>query len=127
MVITVRRVGGAQTRLTHADQTKPFVFHKETPKELQRAREPARPSKKDQLRIVDTEENDQSDDNSDNTSVDDAEYEVEQIIGHFHTPRGFWFLVKWSGFVQPTWEHESALNAPRLVTEYFKHVCQGET
>jgi hypothetical protein len=58
--------------------------------------------------------------------LDNVEYDVESILGHFRSPHGFWFLIKWSGFVQPTWEHESLLNAPKLVTTYFKSVCESD-
>jgi len=65
-------------------------------------------------------------DDHDTDSVDDVEYVVEAVIGHFHTPQGFWFLVKWVDYVEPTWEHESLLEAGKRVTEYFKSVCQTE-
>ena len=65
-------------------------------------------------------------DDSDDDAVDEHEYVVESIIGHFHTPRGFWFLVKWVDYTVPTWEHESLLEAGKRVTEYFKSVCQSE-
>ena len=66
-------------------------------------------------------------DDFDDDSIDDAEYVVEAIIGHFHTPKGFWFLVKWVDYAEPTWEHESLLEAGKRVTEYFKSVCQWKS
>ena len=56
----------------------------------------------------------------------DDEYKVENVLGHFHTADGFWFLVKWTGFVTPTWQHESTMDAARRVTEYFKSVCESD-
>jgi transposase InsO family protein len=136
VALTLTRVGATETRRAHADQVKPFLFTATTPRELRRRIEPSRPSQADQDRVLkrirryeaqagDTDASALLDDH-DMDSVDDVEYVVEAIIGHFHTPQGFWFLVKWVDYVEPTWEHESLLEAGKRVTEYFRSVCQTE-
>jgi hypothetical protein len=134
--LSLTRVGATETRRAHADQVKPFLFTATTPRELRRRIEPSRPSQADQDRVLkrirryeaQAGDNDASAllDDHDMDSVDDVEYVVEAVIGHFHTPQGFWFLVKWVDYVEPTWEHESLLEAGKRVTEYFRSVCQTE-
>jgi hypothetical protein len=129
-------VGATETRRAHADQVKPFLFTATTPRELRRRIEPNRPSQTDQERVLkrirrnedqagDTDASTLLDDH-DMDSIDDVEYVVEAIIGHFHPPQGFWFLVKWVDYVDRTWEHESLLEAGKRVTECFRSVCQTE-
>jgi len=111
---------------------------RETPRELKRRNEPPRPSKDEQTRVIkaarklvdgDKSQNssDASDneDGDDNVFGDDQDYVVEAIVGHFHTTGGFWFLVQWEGYSQPTWEHESLIQAPQLITRYFHTVSQN--
>ena len=115
------------------------MFSKTTPRELRRRAEPKRPTEKEQNRILakirkaevtgsdaDHEEID-DDDDGDDVEIGDVGYVVESVVGHFHTQRGFWFLVKWEGYASPTWEHESLLDAGRRVTDYFKNVCEHQT
>ena len=52
---------------------------------------------------------DESDD--DDGVIDEVGYVVEAILGHFQSTKGLWFLVKWEGYLTPTWEHESLLEA----------------
>ena len=136
VTLTLSRVGATETRRAHADQVKPFLFTSNTPRELRRRSEPARPTAAQQDKILarikrcetstaDADPTEHMDD-SDDDAVDDHEYVVESIVGHFHTPRGFWFLVKWVDCPDPTWEHESLLEAGKRVTEYFKNICQSE-
>ena len=136
VALTLTRVGATETRRAHADQVKPFMFTATTPRELRRRKEPSRPSQAEQdkvLKRIRRHEAQMGDadasaliDDPDDDSIDDVEYVVEAIIGHFHTPQDFWFLVKWVDYVEPTWEHESLLEAGKRVTEYFKYVCQSE-
>ena len=58
--------------------------------------------------------------------ADDEDYEVESVEGHLRTTKGFWFLLKFKGYDQPTWEHESVVQAPKLVQAYFKRVCSTQ-
>ena len=130
VVLTIKRVGGSETKLAHADQVKRFLVSNATPREARCKREPTRPTAAEQAQMAGVDSN--SDSDEDNAKVlpddlDNVEFDVEAILGHFRSPHGFWFLVKWSGFVQPTWEHESLLNAPKLVTSYFKSVCESDT
>jgi transposase InsO family protein len=132
VVLTVKRVGGMETKLAHADQVKPFHVSGSTPRIGRRRTEPKRPSAQQQARFSSAtgmESDSEVDETRDSTDGDlgEQEFEVETVIGHFRTPKGFWFLVKWAGFVEPTWEHESMLNAPKLVTQYFKSVCESDT
>ena len=131
--MTLKRVGGAnELRRAHTDQVKPFVVAAETPRELRRSREPPRPNAAQQYRVVkkavkdsDTKPGDVSEDDGDEELSEDlTEYVVETIIGHFHTPAGFWFLVQWEGYDLPTWEHESNIQAPQRITQYFRTVSR---
>ena len=54
---------------------------------------------------------------------DMAEYEVEEVLGHIRTEKGFWFLLRFKDYAQTTWEHESLVSAPSKVQEYFARVC----
>ena len=133
--MTLKRVGGSETRLAHSDQVKRFIFSKETPRELRRRNEPARPSAGTQKKILkrirrdlDGEEVDSDTEVvEDDEFVDDLSYDLEAILGHFHTKDGFWFLVRYAGFPNTSWEHESLIDAPKMVTTYFKEVCQGDS
>jgi hypothetical protein len=139
VILSLKRIGGTnQIRRAHTDQVKPFVVGRETPRELKRRNEPPRPSKDEQTRVIkaarklvdgDKSQNssDASDneDGDDNVFGDDQDYVVEAIVGHFHTTGGFWFLVQWEGYSQPTWEHESLIQAPQLITRYFHTVSQN--
>ena len=133
VVLTLKRVGSSETKLAHVDQCKRFIFSSETPRELLRKREPKRPSTKEQSDILrriskssDREGNelDTDADAEEQDLMDDTAYEVEKVLGHFYTPQGFWFLVSFVGFSEPSWEHESLLEASKLVTDYFKRVCE---
>lgn len=54
------------------------------------------------------------DDNGDQADEEDAEeYELEEIWGHIHTEYGFWFLLKYKDYAEPSWEHESLVSAHR--------------
>ena len=131
-MLTVKRVGGRETKLAHADQVKAFHVSGSTPREGRRRTEPQRPSAQMQARFnatADVDGDSDVDASPDYTECEsDAQvFEVEQVVGHFRSPNGFWFLIKWVGFLEPTWEHESMLNAPKLVTQYFKSVCESDT
>jgi hypothetical protein len=131
--MTLKRVGGAnELRRAHTDQVKPFVVANGTPRELRRSREPPRPSQAHQRRVVKasrkadaTQPGESSDDDAVWESSEDlTEYVVEAIIGHFHTSAGFWFLVQWEGYALPTWEHESGIQAPQRITQYFRTISK---
>ena len=142
VVMTLKRVGGGQTRRAHTDQVKPFTISSTTPDELKRRREPKKPTTVEQRRVIsllekekqdadhngidDNSEDDDVGNNSNNSEdlIDGTEYSVEEIRGHFQTEHGFWFLVKFEGYSDPTWEFEGLLNAPEKVTRYFKRVCE---
>jgi hypothetical protein len=57
---------------------------------------------------------------------DGEEYELEDVIGHFFNDSGFWFLVRYSGYSSLFWEHESVINAPTLISNYFRSACQND-
>ena len=143
VVMTLKRVGGGQTRRAHTDQVKPFHISATTPNELKRGREPRKPTAAEQSRVVkllerekraaDMDEaiNGSGDDMDDGSNsegdIDATAYDVEEICGHFHTDRGFWFLVKFEGYSDPTWEFEGLINSPGKVTQYFKRVCEDNS
>ena len=143
VVMTLKRVGGGQTRRAHTDQVKPFHISATTPNELKRGREPRKPTTAEQSRVVkllerekraaDMDEaiNGSGDDMDDGSNsegdIDATAYDVEEICGHFHTDRGFWFLVKFEGYSDPTWEFEGLINSPGKVTQYFKRVCEDNS
>jgi hypothetical protein len=51
----------------------------------------------------------------------DGEYEVEAIRGHRRGRMGQYYLLKWAGYPESenTWEHESNVNCPDLIAEYW--------
>ena len=52
VVMTLKRVGGGQTRRAHTDQVKAFMISSTTPDELKRGREPRKPSAAEQNRVI---------------------------------------------------------------------------
>ena len=99
--------------------------------------EPTKPSRANQTRILNKLRKMRLDglhemddvESKDDVLIDDADYEefvVEAVIGHFQTDKGFWFLIKWDGYAEPTWEHQSAIKAPMKVQTYFREICREE-
>ena len=143
VVMTLRRVGGGQTRRAHTDQVKDFHISSTTPNELKRQKEPKKPSAHEQRRVVrllekeksktDLSDNEDDSGNDSNPSselsddIDGTPYIVEDVCGHFHTDNGFWFLVKFEGYGDPTWEFEGLIDAPAMITRYFKRVCEDNS
>ena len=135
VVMTLKRVGGGQIRRAHLDQVQKFDVTPTTPNELRRNKEPKKPTLAEQkrvLKLLTTESgkaqsgdsDKSSDDEETEDELDETQYAIENVLGHLHTPRGFWFLIKFQGYDEPTWEHESLMNAPEAVTRYFKEVCE---
>lgn len=54
-------------------------------------------------------------------SEEDHEFEVEDIVSHIRDDQGDWFLVRWSGFEEETWEPAENLiqNASEIVQTFF--------
>lgn len=55
--------------------------------------------------------------------VSQKEYEVKNLLNHRRRKPNREFLVSWKGFndsVDDTWEHESNLNCPAILSEYLK-------
>ena len=50
----------------------------------------------------------------------EREYEVEKILDHAITPENYlYYLVKWMGYDDPTWEPEDHLkNCPDAIEDY---------
>jgi hypothetical protein len=138
VVMTLKRIGGGQTRRAHKDQVKAFTISPTTPNELKRRREPKKPSPVEQRRVIrlladervdnnlerDSDNSDEVIDPASDDEIDATRYSIEEICGHFHNDRGFWFLVKFEGYSEPTWEFEGLVDAPDKVTRYFKRVCE---
>ena len=117
----IKRVGGGgETRRAHVDQLKSFAVSTSTPSEL-RHTEPEQPSPAEQKKAVTKSS---AETGTSDASEDEEEYEVEKITGHFINDTGLWFLVKWKGYDDPTWEHEDNLSCGELVTRYFRGVCR---
>ena len=47
-----------------------------------------------------------------------TEYEVEKILDHELRDGIDYYLLKWKGYKDPTWEPKANLNAPRLIQRY---------
>ena len=56
------------------------------------------------------------------------EFEVEKILDMRVRRKKRFFLVKWKGFSneENTWEPESNLNCPELLSDYFKKYSKNE-
>ena len=51
---------------------------------------------------------------------DSDQYDVEAVKGHYISPDGsLWFLLKWRGYEELTWQHEEEMACPDLITKYF--------
>ena len=137
VVMTLKRVGGGQMRRAHLDQVQKFEVTSTTPHELRRKKEPKKPSQSEQKRVLklieaennrkaqlEKSEDEEVSEDEDDGELGDTHYNVERILGHFHNDDGFWFLVHFQGYDDPTWEHESLLECPDKVTRYFKEVCE---
>ena len=130
--------GWTSALIAHTDQVKAFAISSTTPNELKRRREPKKPTPAEQRRVVrlledekldadmksDSDHSDESIDLTSDDEIDATRYTVEEICGHFHNDRGFWFLVKFEGYPEPTWEFEGLIDAPDKVTRYFKRICE---
>jgi hypothetical protein len=123
---TIKRIGSDEIRRAHVNQLKMFEFCKTTPREMRKGREPKKPTEKEQEVILRKllRNYDEADDDGPTSDAeagsDGEEYELESINGHFHNHHGFWFLVKYQNYQGLFWEHNSVLQAPKLVTKYFK-------
>jgi hypothetical protein len=53
-------------------------------------------------------------------SDDDTNYEVQQVVGHYISETGMWFLLKWKGYDELTWSQEDDLDCGALVIKYFQ-------
>ncbi len=129
VVCTIKRVGGDEVRRAHVDQMKPFKCATVTPRQSRRDRQPPPPSAEEQQRILRKMRRQSVSDAQSQGSDDDGndgDYEVDSVIGHLRTSNGFWFLLKFKGYEEPTWEHESVVQAPKLVQAYFKRVCSTQ-
>ena len=129
--VTIKRIGGDEVRRVHKDHVKLFTFCKTTPKELRQGREPKKPTTEEQEKIVQkllrSKTQTATEVSSEPESGSDGEdFELEEIIGHFHNDNGFWFLVRYIGYSGLFWQHESVVDAPKLVSSYFRKVCQEE-
>jgi hypothetical protein len=129
--VTIKRVGGDQVKRVHKDHVKLFTFCKTTPKELRQGREPKKPTATEQGRVLRKLLRSQTQAMSEVSSEpesgsDGEEFELEEIVGHFHNVNGFWFLIRYTGYSGLFWEHESVVNAPKLISSYFRKICQEE-
>jgi hypothetical protein len=56
----------------------------------------------------------------------EEEYIVEKILDKYHRRyrRGHWleYLVKWSGYAQPTWEAATALEEAQALDEWLDYM-----
>lgn len=63
-----------------------------------------------------------------NDNDDDREYEVEDIIGHKFEKKNRLFLVRWKdcGPDDDTWEPESSLACPEIISKYIENNPEAE-
>ena len=113
----IRQVGGrGDKRRAHREHLSAFRVSKTTPPHLRVTKEPPVPAealrrtaKRRSSAAVTTDSDD-----------DDDGYEVEQVVGHYSSEFGFWFLLKWKGYDELSWSHEDEMECPRLVSDYFR-------
>jgi hypothetical protein len=111
---TIRRIGGQnERRRAHREHLSTFKTSKTTPPDLVLQREPPVPL---EARTGVKRDGVSQEDDSD----DDADYEVQQVVGHYVSETGIWFLLQWKGYDELTWSQEDDLDCGALVTKYFQ-------